>query len=238
MLPAPLASSTVKAATLVAATDTAADVVSAPVTALMEGVLEAMFTTKVKVTALLLVAVGAIGIGLGVYQTHAGATPAPQQVLVSADKDGKLLVKTVDAKPKVVEAEKKQEPQKEPPAPARGLLIDFLPLVEAKDKNKLNDRDRKVLAEILMKLAGGKVATADKARNAAEKYKFKASGILAEEAAHVVSLLPLGIDVPDFGKRGDLVWVVQFRVFRGAITQEVWVNADTEGVLAILPLKR
>jgi hypothetical protein len=238
MLPAPLASSTVKAATLVAATDTAADVVSAPVTALMEGVLEAMFTTKVKVTALLLVAVGAIGIGLGAYQTHAGATPAAQQVLVSPDKDGKLLVKTVDAKPKVVEAEKKQEPQKEQPAPARGLLIDFLPLVEAKDKNKINDRDRKVLAEILMKLAGGKVATADKARNAAEKYKFKASGILAEEAAHVVSLLPLGIDVPDFGKRGDLVWVVQFRVFRGAITQEVWVNADTEGVLAILPLKR
>jgi hypothetical protein len=197
-----------------------------------------MFPTKLKVTALLLVAVGLIGVGLGVYQTHAGATPAPQQILVSPNKGGKLLVQTVDAKPKVVEPGKKQEPQKEQPAPARGLLIDFLPLVEAKDKNKINDRDRQVLAEILKKLAGGKLATADKARDAAVKYKFKSSGILAEEAEYVVSLLPLGIDVSDFGKRGDLVWVVQFRVFRGAITQEVWVNANTAGVLAILPLKR
>jgi len=194
-----------------------------------------MFPTKLKVTALLLVVVGLIGVGLGVYQTHAGATPAPQQVLASPDKDGKLLVKADDAKPKVVEAGKKQEPQKEQPAPARGFLIDFLPLVETKDKNKLNDRDRQVLADILKKLAGGKVAAADKAREAAVKYKFKSGGILAEEAAHVVSLLPLGIDVPDFGKRGDLVWVVQFRVFRGAITQEAWVNANTGGVLAILP---
>src|SRR5262245_44929048 len=207
-------------------------------TRIIEGVFDAMLPPKLKVTSLLLVAVGLIGASQGVYQTHAGAKPATQQVLVSPGKDGKLLVKTVDAKPKVVEAGMKQEPQKEQPAAARGLLIDFLPLVEAKDKNKLNDRDRQVLAEILKKLAGGKVATADKAKETAVKYKFKSSGILAEEAAHVVSLLPLGIDVPDFGKRGDLVWVVQFRVFRGVITQEVWVNANTAGVLAILPLKR
>ena len=123
---------------------------------------------------------------------------------------------------------------KNQPAAARNNLADFLPLVEAKDKNKLNDRER----EILKKLANGKVPTVDKAKNAAQQHKFKASGILAEEAPHVVSLLPLGIDVPDFGKRGELVWVVQFRVFHGAITQEVWVNSNSSGVLAILPLKR
>jgi hypothetical protein len=87
-------------------------------------------------------------------------------------------------------------------------------------------------------LEKGKVRTVDMAKDAAQKYKFKASGILAEEAPHVVSLLPVGTDVPDFGKQGDLLWVVQFRIFHGAITQEVWVNANTGSVLAILPLKR
>jgi hypothetical protein len=124
------------------------------------------------------------------------------------------------------------------PAAARDFLIDFLPLVGVKDKSKLNDREREILPQILKKLENGKVPTVKKAKDAAQQYKFKASGILAEEAPHVVSLLPLGTDVPDFGKRGDLVWVVQFRVFHGAITQEVWVDSDTGHVLAIVPRKR
>ena len=117
--------------------------------------------------------------------------------------------------------------------------LDFLPLVQAKDKSKLNDREREILPEILKKLENGKVPTADKAKEAAATYKLKMRDMLAEEAPRVVSLLPLGIDVPDFGQRGDLVWVVQFRLFgHGAITQEVWINANTGGVVAILPLKR
>jgi hypothetical protein len=88
-------------------------------------------------------------------------------------------------------------------------------------------------------LENGKVPTADKAEEAAAKHKLKVSGMLAEEAPKVVSLLPLGIDVPDFGQRGDLLWVVQFRFLgHGAITQEVWVNANTGSVLAMVPLKR
>jgi hypothetical protein len=111
--------------------------------------------------------------------------------------------------------------------------------VQAKDKSKLNDREREILPEILKKLENGKVPTADKAKEAAATYKLKVNGMLAEEAPNVVSLLPLGIDVPDFGQRGDLVWVVQFRLFgHGAITQEVWINANTGGLVAILPLKR
>jgi hypothetical protein len=123
-----------------------------------------------------------------------------------------------------------------PPSPAAlgRDLTDFLPLLSVKDKGKLSDGQRKILEQ----LEKSKVPTADKAKSAATKYKFQGGGILAEEAPHVVSLLPLGIDVPDFGKRDDLIWVVQFRVFRGAITQEVWVSSSTGAALGILPLKR
>ncbi len=127
---------------------------------------------------------------------------------------------------------KNQEQAKAELAAGRDL-VDLLPLLE-KDKAKLTDQER----DLLKKLENGKVPTADKAKKAAQTYKFKSSGILAEEAPHVVSLLPLGIDVADFAKRGDLIWVVQFRIFHGAITQEVWVSSSTGEVLAILPLKR
>jgi RNA polymerase sigma factor (sigma-70 family) len=126
-VPPALLSSTVQAATLVAAGHAAAGVVSAPVAALTEGVLQAMFRTKVKILAAVALAVGLIGVGIGVYQagaappgasggsTVAAAAPAPgekqaddakddekinlpkgqppTQVLVSLDKDGKLVVK-------------------------------------------------------------------------------------------------------------------------------------------------
>ena len=151
---------------------------------------------------------------------------------------GPVTVISAPVKLKVVEPPKGKEQGQSEPAAARHHLLDLLPLVEAKDKSKLNEREREILPEVLKKLEKGKVRTVDMAKDAAQKYKFKASGILAEEAPHVVSLLPLGTDVPDFGKQGDLMWVVQFRIFHGAITQEVWVNANTGSVLAILPLKR
>jgi RNA polymerase sigma factor (sigma-70 family) len=128
-VPAPLLSSTVQAATLVAAGHAAAGAVSAPVAALMEGVLETMFRTKVKVIAAVALTLGMIGVGFGIYQAGAAppgtttlpavaepAAPVPgdtkpadeannaekinlptgaplTQVLVSLDKDGKLVVK-------------------------------------------------------------------------------------------------------------------------------------------------
>jgi uncharacterized protein (TIGR03067 family) len=113
-------------------------------------------------------------------------------------------------------------------------VTDFLPLLDVKDKSKLIEGQK----EILQKLENSKVPTREKATEIAHGYKFKASGILAEEAAHVVSLLPLGIDVADFANRGDLIWVVQFRVFHGSITQEVWISTSTGAALGMLPLKR
>jgi RNA polymerase sigma factor (sigma-70 family) len=64
-VPAPLVTSTVKAAALVAVGQAAAGV-SAPVAALVEGVLQAMCVTKVKVTAAVLLAVTVLGAGAGV----------------------------------------------------------------------------------------------------------------------------------------------------------------------------
>ena len=129
-LPAPLVSSTVQTATLLAAGYAVAGAASAPVAALTEGVLKAMFVTKLKVVTAIALSLGLLGAGFSLYLTHASAqtpqigratsTPAPapakdeekkadgkdeekinlptgaapQQVLVSLDKDGKLVVKS------------------------------------------------------------------------------------------------------------------------------------------------
>jgi RNA polymerase sigma factor (sigma-70 family) len=76
-VPAPLVSSTVQAATLV----TAAGGVSTPVAALTEGVLQAMFRTKLQIATALALVVGMIGVGFGVYQTRVTAAPGePQEI--------------------------------------------------------------------------------------------------------------------------------------------------------------
>jgi hypothetical protein len=165
-------------------------------------------------------------------------SPVPKGTKDNGKGFGPVTVISAAVKLKVVDPPKGKAQGKSEPAAARHHLLDLLPLMEAKDKSKLNEREREILPEVLKKLEKGKVRTAEMAKDAAQKYKFKASGILAEEAPHVISLLPLGTDVPDFAKQGDLVWVVQFRIFQGAITQEVWVNANTGGIRAILPLKR
>src|SRR5262249_6261929 len=70
-VPAPLVSSTVQAAALVAAGHAAASAVSAPVAALTEGVLQAMFVTKLKIVTAVALAVGLLGVGFGLYVTRA-----------------------------------------------------------------------------------------------------------------------------------------------------------------------
>lgn len=65
-VPASLMISTVKAATLIAAGQTMAGVVSAPVAALTEGVLKAMLLAKLKIATAVLLAVGILGLGAGV----------------------------------------------------------------------------------------------------------------------------------------------------------------------------
>jgi hypothetical protein len=167
--------------------------------------------------------------------------PAPEGAKgTSVDGFGTVSITSAPVRLKVVDASNGWEPTKADPAAARSDLGNFLPLVEAKDKSKLDDREREILPKILQKLEHSKVPTVKEAKQFAERYKFRTSGISATEAPYVVSLLSLGLDVPDFGKRGDPIWVVQFRELSpwGAINQEVWVSSSTGAVLGILPPKR
>jgi hypothetical protein len=113
-----LISSTVQAATLIAAGHAAAAVVSRPVAALTEGVLKAMFLTKVKTASAVVLMLGLLGAGLSTVFSQAPPAPAvqpqppaaeppaaaapvnlpvgpaPVQVLASVTDDHKLVVKT------------------------------------------------------------------------------------------------------------------------------------------------
>ncbi len=87
-VPAALADVTLKAAGLIAAGKTAAGVVSAPVVALTEGVLQAMFLSKMRTAGVVLACLVLLGAGVGVlaYQKPAvdpggaqAAAPAPEE---------------------------------------------------------------------------------------------------------------------------------------------------------------
>jgi RNA polymerase sigma factor (sigma-70 family) len=74
-VPAALLFSTSAAATSVAAGGAATAAVSARVAALAEGVLKTMFLTKLKVAAVLLFLLAAVGVGFGTFPGHAPAAP-------------------------------------------------------------------------------------------------------------------------------------------------------------------
>jgi len=119
--PVALIGSTVAAAARVAAGETIAGAVSAPVASLTEGVLHAMWKTKVKRVLAIVLTLGMIGVGCGTYFAEAAPLPkevkapapeslptskdkpnfglplnaGPTQVLASIDKDGKLVIKKV-----------------------------------------------------------------------------------------------------------------------------------------------
>jgi RNA polymerase sigma factor (sigma-70 family) len=78
-VPMPLAMSTLQAAVLIAAgKSAAAGAIAAPAVALTEGVVQAMFVTKMKIAALLVAAVAVLGTSAGMmtYQALAGDDPA------------------------------------------------------------------------------------------------------------------------------------------------------------------
>jgi RNA polymerase sigma factor (sigma-70 family) len=121
-VPVYVLSSTIKAATLLAAGQAAtAGVISLRVAALTEGVLKAMVLSKAKLALCAVLAIGLLISGWGIYGTQAAprseqpvaradqpaptaaakekevplaTTPAPVQVLASISKDKKLVVKT------------------------------------------------------------------------------------------------------------------------------------------------
>jgi len=81
-VPQALFASTLKTALLIAAGGSAAGTISAPVAALVEGVMHAMFMTKIKMAAVVVLVLGMLGTGAGVitYQGVHAQPPAPQKV--------------------------------------------------------------------------------------------------------------------------------------------------------------
>jgi RNA polymerase sigma factor (sigma-70 family) len=79
-VPAPLLTTTVKAATLLAAGQAAAAVVSAQVAALTEGVLKAMLLSKLKTVMAVVVALSVAALGMGTFSLSAKAQPQPDAI--------------------------------------------------------------------------------------------------------------------------------------------------------------
>jgi RNA polymerase sigma factor (sigma-70 family) len=79
-VPGALFGSTVRAAALVAAGNTVAGAVSAPVAALTEGVLRTMTLSKVKLTLTVVLAVGLLFAGWGAYESRGAAQAPPATV--------------------------------------------------------------------------------------------------------------------------------------------------------------
>ncbi len=90
-VPAALLQATVKAAVLVAAGKAVAGVVSAPVAALTEGVLRAMFLSKLRTVGVILGFLVLLGTGVGVlaYQRPPTADPAGDQLAAPAPEEKK-----------------------------------------------------------------------------------------------------------------------------------------------------
>jgi RNA polymerase sigma factor (sigma-70 family) len=84
-VPLPLVAITVKAAAGLAAGEVAAGVISAQVAALTEGVMKAMFLTKLRVTAALLVAIGLFAAGGGTLVQSLAATAADPAATASVE---------------------------------------------------------------------------------------------------------------------------------------------------------
>jgi uncharacterized protein (TIGR03067 family) len=110
--------------------------------------------------------------------------------------------------------------------------LNLLWLVRVADRKKLDQGNRDLLAT----LDKCKVPTAEKAEKAATAAKLKAGGLDAQEGTRVIALMRIGVDVPKFADKGDLVWVVRFEhVLNASVTQEMWVSSTTGEVRPILP---
>lgn len=90
---------------------------------------------------------------------------------------------------------------------------------------------------ILKRLAESKIPGRDEVKAAAFRYRMGHGGLRAEETERIVDLIRLARDVPEFGEKEDLVWIVRYTLVatgRG-VTQELWLNSTNGKVLAVLP---
>jgi hypothetical protein len=118
-----------------------------------------------------------------------------------------------------------------PSATESSDVYNLLWLLAIHDRSTLNIYYQRLLEN----LGKSKVPTAEMAKGAAMGYKIKHGGLLAQEEARIVALVPLGIDIPDFSKSSDLIWIVQFfnNIPKG-VTQELWVSSTTGETRAML----
>ena len=88
-------------------------------------------------------------------------------------------------------------------------------------------------------MSSAKVPTTHDAETIVTKYIMAKphDGVSATET--IIGKLPfsLGVDIPDFGKKGDRVWQVH-RVSFAETTSIIWVNAETMTVRIIYPEKK
>ena len=109
---------------------------------------------------------------------------------------------------------------------------DYLWLVNVPDPKQLAVD----LQEMRLRLEKSKVGTVESAKSLALHHKLTAGrGLLAEEGASVVGLLRVGVEVPAFAKRGDLIWVVRIVHMWHGVTQEMWISSTTGAIRSMLP---
>jgi RND family efflux transporter MFP subunit len=114
-VPSFLVVSTVKAAAAIAGGGAAAALVPTSVAALVEGVLKAMFMTRVKMTALALLVLGSLGLGVGLSTPHLAAgkpggdnVPTPERgkadaVRLPPEMLPKIGIQTAEIKPRAAQ---------------------------------------------------------------------------------------------------------------------------------------
>jgi RND family efflux transporter MFP subunit len=151
-VPPALAASTGKAASLIGQA-TAADVISAQVIALMEGVLKTMLITKLKMAAVLLLVVCALGAGVAAFGYRAlAAAPADGNV---ADNPRSAII-PADEPPVASIAQEHKSKHKDQPAPAGVRKVQVMRPISRKEIEYRNFATRigAPIAEVRSEVSG------------------------------------------------------------------------------------
>jgi RNA polymerase sigma factor (sigma-70 family) len=164
-----LAHSTMQAATLVAAGQAAtAELISAPVVALTEGVIKAMALHQIKLATAVLLTLGVMGTGAGVL-THQAFADRPVAQLSPDQRE-----------PQAAEQNADEQPRKRAPEETR-RIPDFLPL-EVIEKLKLSDEQKKEVAKLMKEFQERREAAEQKFNEALEQAKQNQDRDKAKEA--------------------------------------------------------
>jgi hypothetical protein len=89
-----------------------------------------------------------------------------------------------------------------------------------------------------LKIDGAKIATEDDAfqiaSNAYTRKMVTTAGLRADEGVSAISTITLGFDVPDFAKKGEVVWTATAADQLGAFRGLMWIHPNTEKVVFVV----